>query len=459
MAKGGILADEVGLGKTMMTIALCNTNKVKNTLILTPKSIIDQWSKEIKKFAPHFKVSVSFEDDYSINEDENVIHIVLASHSRLNSATIKKVENSVYAKTMWDRIIIDEAHVIKNKRSKIHKACMALQSPIKWALTATPVMNKMTDFVYILDFIGISQEMCQNHKDEISDMYILRRTKEDVSDEVTTELPPLHINVEDVEFMFPEEQQLYTDVYNEIREIMKTMQKYENKNTIQALELLLRIRQICTYPQCYYDGMAKKAGNDPETWIHGCTKVEHIVSKIGKQPVEDKSLIFCHFISEMDAYVSRLNQEDIKALRLDGSMSVEDRARIVKKFETSNYKVLVIQIQTGAVGFNLQCANHVYITSPLWSPALQHQVIGRAHRNGQTKPVHVHIYAIKGHRESDVYIEQYMLRLQQRKREMMSDVLNDERIKDQGFELMKDKQIRNDISFNDVYKMFNKPFN
>jgi SNF2 family DNA or RNA helicase len=454
MPNGGILADEVGLGKTMMTIALCNSNPKMNTLILTPKSIINQWANEIKKVAPHFKVTIAQDDKFILNKNEEVVHIVLASHSRLNSKGVENVEKTIYSKVSWDRVIIDEAHVIKNKRSKMHKACMALESPIKWALTATPVMNKMTDFVYILEFIGVPQILCQNYKDEISEMYILRRTKEDVAEDLKNNLPPLNINVETIEFESPEEEMLYLDVYNEIRDQIQTMQENDNKNTIQALELLLRIRQVCCNPQCYLDGFAKKKKEDPSEWTYGCSKVNNIVSKI-KESTE-KSLVFCHFIKEMDAYQKALKSENIESYKLDGSMTIDERSNIVSKFSKNEVSVLIIQIQTGAVGLNLQCANNVYITSPLWNPALQHQVIGRAHRNGQTKLVNVYIYAMCSKNENEVYIEQYMLRLQQRKREMMSDVLNDPRIKESGETIMKDTKIANDITFGDVFKMFQK---
>lgn len=455
MPCGGILADEVGLGKTMMTIGLCNKNSKMNTLILTPKSILNQWAEEIKKNAPHFKVSIAFEDEFKVNTDENIVHIVLASHSRLNSKSITNVQKSVYAQTNWDRVIIDEAHVIKNKRSKIHKACMSIKSPIKWALTATPIMNKMTDFVYILDFIGVSQSLCQNYKDEISEMFILRRTKEDVKDDLKIDLPPLHINIESIPFESVEEQNMYLDVYNDIRTQMKIMQRNEIKNTIQALELLLRIRQVCCNPQCYLDGFAKKKDEKAETWIFGCTKINHIVNKI-KDSLHEKSLIFCHFIKEMNEYQLALKNKGIDSYKLDGSMTVDERSLIVEKFGKNGVQVLIIQIQTGAVGLNLQCANNVYITSPLWNPALQHQVIGRAHRNGQTKPVNVYIYAMKSQKEEETYIEQYILRMQQRKREMMSDVLNDPRIKESGESIMKDTKIANHVTFQDVFKMFQK---
>jgi SNF2 family DNA or RNA helicase len=286
-------------------------------------------------------------------------------------------------------------------------------------------------------------------------MFILRRTKEDVKEDLKIDLPPVHINIESIPFASVEEQTMYLDVYNDIRKQMKIMQRNEIKNTIQALELLLRIRQVCCNPQCYLDGFAKKNEESPEKWTHGCTKVNDIVSKI-QISLHEKSLIFCHFIKEMDEYKLALKNAGIESYKLDGSMTVDERALVVEKFSKNDIQVLIIQIQTGAVGFNLQCANNVYITSPLWNPALQHQVIGRAHRNGQTKPVNVYIYAMKSQKEDETYIEQYILRMQQRKREMMSDVLNDPRIKESGESIMKDTKIASDITFQDVFKMFQK---
>ena len=150
--RGGILADEVGLGKTLQTIKVIQKNKQKNTLILVPKSLVKQWTNEFKKFAKH--IELSFENEIEINENPDIVHVHIASHSKLNSKNIN-VESNIFTKVEWDRIVIDEAHVIRNKKSKMHKACKNLPSKIRWALSATPVMNKMTDVVHMLDWIGI----------------------------------------------------------------------------------------------------------------------------------------------------------------------------------------------------------------------------------------------------------------------------------------------------------------
>ena len=289
----------------------------------------------------------------------------------------------------------------------------------------------------------------------VSKKIILRRTKEDVHS--TQNLPPCNIKVQEIPFSSIEEQQLYETVYKETQKLMHKLNSQNQKNTIKALELLLRIRQICCHPQCYYTSLANKdKSSEAIQWKFSSTKLECIGEMINKQPSKEKSLIFVHFINEMKAYVEYFKSNNVSVYKIDGSMSIEERVRQVSYYQNDKTgAVFVIQIQTGGVGYNLQCANHVYITSPLWNPALQHQIIGRAHRNGQDKPVNVHIMCIAGE-QNQVFIEQYILRLQQQKREIMSEILNDKSIESEGLELLKESAVGLNVTFGDVFKMFQK---
>ena len=112
---GGILADEVGLGKTLMSINLISKNPKPNTLILAPKSLIIQWKTEFEKFAKSISVEVTDDNTYNFNKNLNKIHVVIASHSRLNSKSVTDFNDISFCKNKWDRVIIDEAHIIKNK--------------------------------------------------------------------------------------------------------------------------------------------------------------------------------------------------------------------------------------------------------------------------------------------------------------------------------------------------------
>ena len=454
--RGGILADEVGLGKTLMSISVVKQNPKKNTLILAPKSLLMQWKKEISLAAPDILVQLYDKTAENIeNVDSEVVKIVLPSHSQLNAKNVD-YSSSTLCGIYWDRIMIDEAHVIKNHKSKIHKACVSLSSSIKWALTATPVMNKMTDFINILGWVGIPQGICQAYKQLVSDTFILRRTKEDVSeDNEKLKLPDCHIDIHRLPFTSDEEFNLYVSVYNKMKDELEKLQKQGNKNTIRALELLLRVRQVCCHPQIYYDGIARKRRKNGQSggrpYSGSCTKLNHIVNSITKIPVGDKALIFCHFIREMDAYCDVLEENGIQCARLDGSMDLIERSDNVHSFNSDDdCKVFVIQINTGGVGYNFQRANWLYITSPTWNPSLQHQVIGRAHRTGQSKEVHVNVYTIGD--ENNYYIEDHIMNLQRKKLKMIAEVLNDPRLS--PTDANESDQAAPSLTFSDVSRMF-----
>lgn len=453
--RGGILADEVGLGKTMMMISVMKENMKKNTLVLVPKSLIVQWKKEFEKVKTDNIEIIEIIDSKTcvkMNEDETKSQVVITSHSKLNGRSIDP-ESLWYCSVQWDRIIIDEAHVIKNKRSKLHKVCLLLKSKIRWALTATPVMNKMEDFVYTLNWVGVSQDMSQNYKELVSEHFIKRRTKEDVSHENKhLELPKLTIENVKIPFETSEEYNLYLNIHANIQKQMKEMIKTDDKNVIKALELLLRIRQVCCHPQVYVDGLVKKQKklkqkSDVLKWEFGCSKLKAIVKEVGQTEKDDQCLLFCHFVKEMDEYCIAFEKMGISWARIDGSMDIAMRAAQVAKFN-GGIKVFVIQINVGGCGYNFQKANHVFITSPTWNPAMQHQVIGRSHRTGQTKPVYAKIYSITSEKENEHYIEDYVLRLQDKKLKMMAEILNDPRISKDT------KENEKEITFSDVAKMF-----
>ena len=140
--KGGVLADEVGLGKTIMITGTILRNQKKNTLIIVPKSLVQQWKDEIMKYTSKIEVITPENDQFSLNTNDKETYVFIVSQSRFNRANMN-AKDLTYCNAKWDRIVIDEAHSIKNSKSKLHKAVSLLQSPIRWALTATPVMNKM----------------------------------------------------------------------------------------------------------------------------------------------------------------------------------------------------------------------------------------------------------------------------------------------------------------------------
>lgn len=430
--KGGFLCDEMGLGKTVQLIATILGNKKRKTLIVVPKSIVSQWVDEIAKFAPSLRCK-AWDGPARDSTNINFVDVVVAPYS------VVKIGSRLHG-IHWDRIILDEAHEIRNRNSKIFKTVNALKSDIRWAVTGTPVFNSMNDFVSLCEFVGIPRVLVQGMSNKVKDIYILRRTKKDLN---MIDIPECHFENVELE-MYREERRLYEYVFEDaqetVREIFKTTTNISAKN-MELLECLLRARQCCIWPQMYYNGVAKKCETEPETWVGGSRKMDTLFRMIEGHP-DEKALVFCQFTGEMNHI-----QKNIKGpvFRIDGSVSKEgriDQMRIFKKAPSN--AVLIIQIKSGGTGLNLQEATRVYITAPSWNPATELQAVGRSHRSGQTKTVYV---------KKLVYektVEEDMMALQGHKSTICAEVLHDKRLEDQ----IPVKERKSSISILDIKKIF-----
>lgn len=418
--KGGFLCDEMGLGKTVQLVATMLGNPKPRTLIIVPKSIITQWSEEIAKFAPGLQVAVFDGPNRVLDKTADV---TLAPYTLL----VTKEGTTPLHMVQWDRVILDEAHEIRNKGSKLFKSVCRLRTQIKWLVTGTPVFNSMQDFVSLCTFLGIPKNFVQGRTKEIKDIYILRRTKDDLAERLR--LPPCYF--ENVELdMFPEERALYECVFTEAQDTIKDAFRNAvslNAKNMVILECLLRARQCMIWPQMYLNGVATKNETVPTRWTGRSNKMETLFRLLKEHPTE-KSLIFCQFRGEMNYIQSQLT---CPVFRIDGSVPKEERVKQIEGFKkTPGGAVFIIQIKSGGQGLNLQEATRVYITGPSWNPATELQAIGRSHRTGQTQTVHVKKLIYK---ECDrfVSVEEEMMALQGHKSIVCSEVLNDDRVKTQ----------------------------
>ena len=172
--KGGFLCDEMGIGKTIEIIATILKNPKPHTLIVVPKTIVTQWSTEISKFSPGISTLVYDGPGRTTNiEDLKKVDVVLCPYSLVYN------KKTILHAMKWDRVVLDEAHEIRNRKSETFKAVYKLDTDIRWLATGTPVFNSMEDFVSLCMFLGFSQDLVQAMYDEIRDIYILRRTKAD----------------------------------------------------------------------------------------------------------------------------------------------------------------------------------------------------------------------------------------------------------------------------------------
>ena len=422
---GGFLCDEMGLGKTVQLIATMLANPKPHTLVIVPKSIVGQWCSEVARFAP--SLSTYAFDGARRKLPEKLPSIVVAPYSVLPQRP--GGPPCELLRVNWDRVILDEGHEIRNRKSKSHIVARMLQASVRWVVTGTPVFNTIKDFVTLCAFIGLPREVVQGYTDQIRAKFVLRRTKAEVAKHnARLELPPCDFQNLELE-MYPEERELYKDVFSSGQAIVRHVIKQgtQNLHQMELLECLLRVRQVMTWPQLYLDGVALKQETDPEPWLGRSRKMETLLESIKSHPTE-KTLVFTQFMGEMDRIQELLTAEGVPVFRIDGSVPKEQRDERITGFKKGPpNSVFVIQIKAGGVGLNLQEATRVYITCPAWNPATELQAIGRAHRTGQTQKVVVRrlIYTGEDGVEPLPSVEQSIMHLQEAKAKVCAAVLAD----------------------------------
>ena len=419
--KGGFLCDEMGLGKTAQLVTVIKRNKTGSTLVVVPKSIVTQWKNEIHKFAPELSVFVY--DGIKRTRDASDFErydVTVCPYSLLTE------EAPLVHKIGWGRVILDEAHEIRNRRSKRFKSAMKIGSTYRWVVTGTPVFNEVDDFVSLCAFIGIDRVDVQCSLEAVREKFIIRRTKNNDS------IPECHfVNVE-LE-MYPEEKTLYAQAFSEaqemIREMMKRAKAHGNSTmyNMDILEQFLRARQVMAWPQLYIDGMAKKMDEEMNAWTGRSKKMETLFESIAQHP-DEKTLIFCQFKGEMNHIQEKLT---CPVFRIDGTCSKERRESQLAEFNRApQNSVFLIQVKAGGQGLNIQSASRVYITSPSWNPGTELQAIGRCHRTGQKREVYVKKLIYKGD-EKYPSVDESIVALQVRKSLEYAEILGDERLKTQ----------------------------
>uniref|UniRef100_A0A5B7BJ23 SWI/SNF-related matrix-associated actin-dependent regulator of chromatin subfamily A member 3-like 3 n=1 Tax=Davidia involucrata TaxID=16924 RepID=A0A5B7BJ23_DAVIN len=309
MARGGILADAMGLGKTVMTIALIlarpgkgtpdnqkpvseaadDTEYIKKkkkdfdtkvppkvkggTLIVCPMALLSQWKDELETHSKPESISIFVHYGGDRTNDPKVISendVVLTTYGVLTAAYKSESENSIFHRIGWYRVVLDEAHTIKSSRTVGAQAAFTLSSHCRWCLTGTPLQNNLEDLYSLLCFLHVEpwcnwawwQKLIQRPYENgdprglrlikaILRPLMLRRTKEtkDKEGRPILVLPPTDIQV--IECKQSEAEHDFYDALFRRSKVQFDQFVAQGKvlhNYANILELLLRLRQCCNHP-------------------------------------------------------------------------------------------------------------------------------------------------------------------------------------------------------------------
>ena len=424
--RGGFIADEMGLGKTIMMIGLMFVNYLQHTLIVVPPVLIHQWFKEIYKTTGH-KALLFYGDNKKkyTQEHINKAHIVLTTYNMILP------ENCLLKNISWNRVIYDEAHHLRNRNTIRYKACLKIKAQICWLVTGTPIQNKKRDFNNLCCIAGIKPVIYTNPK-EIKN-FVLRRTKQQVG----INLPPVNKQECLIEWKNPLEMKLSEEIHSllpnqtfvSINKQRKLAQVFGKAGVLVAL---LRARQSCILPNLMRKNMEKfcKLGLIKPKSLEALkytSKLDAVIKLMLERKDNGKGkIVFCHYQNEIDTIAQRLLKGGMtKVVCYDGRNSGGHNLTTL----SDPADALIIQIQTGCEGLNLQVNfSEIYFVSPHWNPCVEDQAIARCHRIGQTKQVDVFKFEMSGfindHTSQSITLEKYVNQVQNIKRDISKQILD-----------------------------------
>jgi SNF2 family DNA or RNA helicase len=393
---GGLQCDDMGVGKTIQTVATIANHRKSKTLILAPLAMVDSWASNCSRAG--FRVFQLQQGIwYQTNPNDGFpMHFRNLRPNVYISNYDKMVHNTYAFRQQWDRIVLDEAHKIRNATGQVACAVRSLHAPIRWAVTGTPLVNSLKDVVSLLAFIGVPHTPTfswNSHYMTILPNLLLHRSLDSLRSVIAGAPPTPEIIDAMLPFITPEEEEFYHGVQC-VDETTSRQYVQDIMSSSQAFRLLLRLRQLSVHPQIYIEAKRREDSTyEREDWILPTTKFTYIMDTI----IDDdnkrthKYIIFCQFMEEMNLLYKELLTVVPTVLLYHGGMSQKERAEVLTESkESTTITVLLLQLQTGGVGLNLQEYDRIIFVSPWWTSALMDQAIARAVRMGQTEVVKVY---------------------------------------------------------------------
>lgn len=433
---GACLADDMGLGKTIQVLALLlvlrrqsdsrqsRRNRQPN-LLVAPASLLANWASEMERFAPSLKAIIAHSSELPASDLRTMaperlqdVDLVITSYgSLLRVPWITEIP--------WNLLVLDEAQAIKNPSAKQTQTTKKLKARVRFALTGTPIENRLGDLWSIFDFInpgllGSAKEFTNFTKRladrphnpyrplrELVRPYILRRLKTDKT--VIGDLPD-KAEVKAFCQLSRTQAALYEQGVEELTQRLNKVEGIQRKGLV--LSFLMRFKQICNHPSQWL-GDGDWSEKDSGKWARLRDIAEVIAAK------QEKVLIFTQFREVTTPLATFLGSVFGRpGLVLHGETEVKKRKELVRLFqEDEAVGFFVLSLKAGGAGLNLTAASHVVHFDRWWNPAVENQATDRAFRIGQTRNVLVHKFVCRG------TVEEKIDALIESKRQLSQDLL------------------------------------
>lgn len=400
---GGCLADDMGLGKTIQLIAFllarrsARPDEPRPSLIICPTSVLGNWERELARFAPTLPVV----RHHGITRSKEALRGLPAHALVLTTYSLLRRDAALLGGMDWAVAALDEAQNVKNAASLQARAARALRATHRFALTGTPVENRLAELWSIMEFsvpelLGPLERFRQRfavpierYRDDrvarelrrLVGPFILRRLKSDPA--IVPDLPPKQ-EMAVVCTLSREQATLYQATVEEAMAEIEAAEGIQRRGRVLAL--LTALKQICNHPAHYLKETGPLPGRSG--------KLDRLTEMLEETlAAGDRALIFSQFREMGERLTTHLRQAlGTEVLFLHGGVPRTSRDAMVRRFqeEEPGPMLFVLSLKAGGTGLNLERASRVFHFDRWWNPAVEDQATDRAHRIGQRRIVQVY---------------------------------------------------------------------
>lgn len=382
---GCILGDEMGLGKTLQVIALLLARHDAGdgtSLVIVPVSLVENWRRELARFAPTLSVLVHHGPKRAGNcrtlESYNVV--ILSYGSAVSDLGMLVMGD-------WDVVVLDEAQNVKNPESRRSSTVRAIPRRFGLAVSGTPFENHILDVWSVMDFaepglLGERASFSRTYPDNLEGAmrlekvitpFILRRKVAEVANDLPERVDvPVSLTLLDDEAVG----------YERVRSAIAS----ETAPEAATLATLTRLRMYCTHPNILDGSLVNDPCARSAKYQYFCMLIEQIASR------GEKALVFTSYRRMFEIIATDMPKRlGLRVLQIDGATPPALRQQVVDEFSAiDGAAVLVLNPTAAGTGLNITSACNVIHYNLEWNPAKEDQATARAYRRGQVKNVFVY---------------------------------------------------------------------
>jgi len=413
---GGLLCDDMGLGKTIQMAGLIKNGRKQageSTLLIAPVAVLEQWKAVLKRAFMNVYVpasSTSWRKEHASKSLTASDVYVIGYESALRKTNLVKAYT-------WTRVVYDEAHRLASNNTST-KLSLLLKTKRIWLLTGTPIVNKVKDLMTLLEIAGIEVPKTSDLETlmPVLKKYVMARSMDQLRASIPDAPPKPEFKSIVMDFNTEDEREFYKGMTGIICRRWKALEADGGGQggALEKLKLFMRLRQLSLHPQIYIAARkaALKSLYTRSDWEGSSTKFEMLKKIVCEATGSHKWIIFCHFRHEIDMLQDMFRTESAIELvqQYHGGLTATQKQDVLDRTHMplmdGKQEVLLVQLQSGGTGLNLQHFDQIIFTGPWWTKALMDQAVGRAVRIGQKNVVTVHNLCLK--EEEALNIDTYM---------------------------------------------------